>query len=288
MICLTDVFFSSHAPQQRRIERRTAREIQEEYQPEDASAIESSLHNDGATHGDVGILERSRLLAKTARCKRKDTVDCVGGVNRDNITQTCEEACQDEYGVGGCCVGANACDGFTGLVCRDADASTGFMGSCSGTDACRNANIGSVFQSCAEGYKSCEDAGQNGYIGSMKGSCKGPRACTGAAANQGYIGLFQTSCHGPAVCQNAAANGGSVDAIENSCFGQQSCYNLAADQGVVGTVVDSCSLITPFATPTQTCKNAARNGVITLGILSSCVSYFYNFVSTSVNVSTYI
>ena len=152
-------FFSSHAPQQRRIERRTAREIQE-YQPDDASAIESSPHNDGATNGDVGILERSRLLAKTARCKRKDTVDCVGGVNRDNITQTCAEACQDEYGVGGCCVGANACDGFTGLVCRDADTSTGFMGSCSGTDACRNAKIGSVFQSCAEGYKSCEDAGQ--------------------------------------------------------------------------------------------------------------------------------
>jgi len=276
MICsYYDIFliqiFSPHAPQQRRIERRTAREIQE-YQPDDASAVESSPYNDGA-NGDVGILERSRLLAKTARCKRKDTVDCVGGVNRDNITQTCAEACQDEYGVGGCCVGANACDGFTGLVCRDADASTGFMGSCSGADACRNANIGSVFQSCAEGYKPCEDAGQNGYIGSMKGSCKGPRACTGAASNQGYISLFDQACHGPAVCQNAAANGGSVGEVENSCFGQQSCYNLAADQGVVGTVVDSCSLITPFATPTQTCKNAARNGVITLGILSSCVSY---------------
>ena len=108
-------------------------------------------------------------------------------MNRDNITQTCAEACQDEYGVGGCCVGANACDGFTGLVCRDADTSTGFMGSCSGTNACRNANIGSVFQSCAEGYDSCKDAGQNGYIGSMKGSCKGPRACTGAAANQDQL-----------------------------------------------------------------------------------------------------
>ena len=261
--------FSSHAPQQRRIERRTTREIQE-YQPEDASAIESSPHNNGTTNGDVGILERSRLLAKTARCKRKDTVDCVGGVNRDNITQTCAEACQDEYGVGGCCVGANACDGFTGLVCRDADTSTGFIGSCSGKDACRNAKIGSVFQSCADGYDACKDAG---YIASMRGSCLGPRACTGAASNQGYISLFEASCHGPAVCQNAAANGGSVGEVENSCFGQQSCYNLAADQGVVGTVVDSCSLITPFVTPTQTCKNAARNGVITLGILSSCVSY---------------
>ena len=83
-------------------------------------------------------------------------VDCDDGyvAGEDRIqANKCKYACGvprfSSYG-GDCCNRdsgeGDACEGFTGQVCKDK--ATGFPGSCSGNDACKNANIVSVFKSC--------------------------------------------------------------------------------------------------------------------------------------------
>ena len=83
-------------------------------------------------------------------CPPSDIVDCDAGFLKDSMMgTTCQTECD-----GKCCVGTDsapdACEGFTGKVCKDEK-------SCFGRDACVGAEIGLVVGGCT-GKGSCEIA----------------------------------------------------------------------------------------------------------------------------------
>ena len=189
---------------------------------------------------DVG-LNANLILADsvtTPSVCNKGCVDCRNGfevIDGETTTRTCHDACGGSGG--SCCVdgkGLDACDNFSGLVCKD--------GSCSnGGNACKGASIELVINSCI-GVEACMNAGSNGgSVGDVVDSCHGRHACAGAAAG-GSISTIENSCRdGVYACGYAAANGGSIDTIENSCnYGNYNCYQLARG-GSIGHILSSCS-----------------------------------------------
>lgn len=150
-----------------------------------------------------------------------------GGVEMMSMpgpTLTCAEECG-----GDCCVGEDACDGFTGKVyrdgscdgiqaCYDATIPTVSGGGCNGDYACKKARIPAVIDSCNRGKNSCSYVGYEGVVdGWMVKSCQGDKAC------------FQL----------ARAKSGKVHNVTKSCKGEQACaYNIYYTHG---NILKSCN-----------------------------------------------
>ena len=186
-------------------------------------------------------------------CPEDDIVDCDDGVlsSDDSISCAAAAACDGE-----CCVGTDACTGFTGRVCKDGN-------SCMGQDACRNAEIGLVVGGCrgdpssgrgvcefAEikkgvirgciGEGACPRAGAFGYVGRIKDGCVGNSACRDLGYNGGYVGFVDNSCVGDETCRRSGAFGGRVGFIRNACKGGDAC-RVAGANGYVGFIENSCT-----------------------------------------------
>ena len=147
---------------------------------------------------ETGILPRMRGALSSRRLQDESCVegfvDCVAG-KVDGTSTECATACGDA-----CCEGEHACEGFTGSVCKDGV-------SCSGRDACYEANILSVVGSCCY-ISACVYAGGSGSategsIGNMKDSCIGYKACN-RAAYEGRLGDLLDSCDDYFACDSAA------------------------------------------------------------------------------------
>ena len=162
----------------------------------------------GSHRGDVGILTGRGEPYVASTCDG-ESVTCAGGTV-DGGTDTCAAACGGE-----CCVGTAACEGFTGVVCKD--------GSCAGSQACKLSAIGLV-----------------------KDGCKGADACWYVAGNGGSLGVVDNACHGERACYRTAdytesTTGGSIGRIQNSCLATKACYFAAVSGGSIGTILDSCN-----------------------------------------------
>ena len=161
-------------------------------------------------------------------------VECKDGYLVSDDTTTCYAEC-----AGDCCKGydyygdpVDGCAGFTGKVCKD--------GSCNGYDACEDATIPSVVNSCKYDG-ACENAGRyGGLIKSMVDSCNGYYACSYAAQIGGTIGNILGSCNEDLACGGAATLYGSIGDITESCIGLFACDDLGQGYGKVGNVVKSC------------------------------------------------
>ena len=231
-----------------------------------------------------------RHLQVTNSCDPSNVVDCVEGFVKDSDPpEKCKYACgvpsTGSRSTGGDCCnrdsddGYDACEGFTGQVCKDKDTSTGFPGSCSGNDACKNANIVSVYKSCT-GPSSCKDAGSEvpegneGYVGELIDSCVGSASCLGIGSG-GFVGKITSSCRDTKACYGASGyvngagggvygGGGTVVGIYNSCNEESACGFLGSKDGFVGIVTDSCG------GGTKACYNAAYDGGAIQEIVNSC------------------
>ncbi len=103
---------------------------------------------------DADILTSRVLQAVEPGCTA-GYVNCLyGKVRIRSYTRPCAYACE-----GKCCVGYDACDGFTGKVCKD--------GSCNGKAACSKADIPFVIDSC-KGDNACLGAR---LASSLNGCC---------------------------------------------------------------------------------------------------------------------
>ena len=138
-------------------------------------------------------------------------IDCdYGYVRGSGYTVTCASACE-----GKCCVGIDACKGFTGKVSMG--------GSCGASRSCLSATIPLVCNSC-QGEYSCAHAGGDGgpnpsiagRVGKIINSCHENQACQ-------YVG------HGSVTIRDGqyviGREGGAGDII-NSCTRWKSCYYL--------------------------------------------------------------
>lgn len=198
----------------------------------DAGILDTLVSADKGTDGTPS----SGISIAASTCDPADIVDCYNGIVRgSNPAISCHERCNKS-----CCTYhdvyyssfEDACSGFTGKVCKDE--------SCNGKNACTDATIPSVINSCKD-YESCFHAGYNaGLIKSMVDSCDGRRACFYAAAGGGSIGSIVNSCHGDYSCDTAAEENGSIGDITESCVGEGACDDLGNEHGKVGNVVKSC------------------------------------------------
>ena len=184
-------------------------------------------------------------------CPKEDIVECDIGMLASNSSMTCAEACEEK-----CCVGTtgspDACEGFTGHVCKDNYSCNGeyactdadidlVVGGCRGERACENANITKgVIRGCI-GPNSCEGAGgYEGYVGRIKDGCVGVQACDGLGADNGYVGYVDNACVGQYACgQLTGVNDGRVGHIKNACKGYEPCSG-AGEDGYVGFIESSC------------------------------------------------
>jgi len=122
---------------------------------------------------DVGVLN------PPSTCPTDKVIKCTDG-KEESTGCTRDNACDVQCCVSGK-VGALACDGFTGSICKDGV-------SCTQPSACSGASISSVYHGCV-GFSACKNAGaQGGEIGEINSSCHGMRACYGAASESGKIG----------------------------------------------------------------------------------------------------
>ena len=182
--------------------------------------------------------------AKAAECPVDvGYVQCFNGYevydNGDYTGDTCAEACGGE-----CCVGdftnpdtgvtTNACDGFSGRVCKDGN-------SCIGEQACFRAYIRSVISGC-KGDGACFYASYDSptYIEKVHSSCNGFRACDGAADYGGFIDYIVDSCQGDYACTYLANEYGSVSKVRYSCIEDNSCFAAALFGGTINEIVFSC------------------------------------------------
>ena len=107
----------------------------------------------GTTPGNVSTGTSTTRLLQQQQCSTT-FVDCVKG-NVRGTTITCKAACQ-----GTCCVGGlnwqqvyfEACDFFTGQVCKDGK-------SCTGASACSGAYIPTVVNRCMQERSSGKHCG---------------------------------------------------------------------------------------------------------------------------------
>ena len=221
---------------------------------------------------DTGILQVGTANMATSECLDEDDfIECEGGyVKGSDNSVSCESACD-----GKCCVGVyeyegetyQACDGFTGKVCKDSI-------SCVGIYSCYYATVDSVANGCYGDFACDGAAAFGGSIGNITSSCHGKSACKLAASFGGSIEGIKESClDGEDSCANAAAgyinddfesDGGSIGMIESSCIGDSSCYKLAYYDGNVGDVSMSCE-------GENACGYAAMRGGIIGGIEESCL-----------------
>lgn len=143
---------------------------------------------------------------------------------------SCASACAGE-----CCVGNYACDGFTGILCKDLASP-----SCSGSFACFAADIPFVKKSCI-GDKSCQRAGLAGNItGVLTESCRGTQSCYGLGY-LGNIGNVTSSCDGVSACENAGSGTGGIGGLIGSCNANKACYQAGKDgSNAIGTTLQDC------------------------------------------------
>ena len=169
----------------------------------------------GTTPGNVSTVTSTTRLLQQQQCSTT-FVDCVKG-NVRGTTITCKAACQ-----GTCCVGGlthwqpvyfEACDFFTGQVCKDGK-------SCTGASACSGAYIPTVVNHSCTG----EDACRGGAVGNIVDSCIGEEACEDAGID-GAVGNITNSCIGRIACSEAGSDGGSAGNIVDSCIGEEACYD---------------------------------------------------------------
>ena len=177
---------------------------------------------------DVGIGILFSKTEKKPSCPEDDMVKCVNGTLAEDGTTSCADVCGK-----GCCVGKQACDYFTGAVCKDGV-------SCRGDYACYAASINSIIRAC-NGMAACAyAAGNDGAITKIEDSCYGEDACEGAAAVNGSIGEIKDSCFGENACFFAASNYGDIGDIKDSCFRESACEKAASKYGSIGEIQDSC------------------------------------------------
>jgi len=128
-------------------------------------------------------------------------VVCENGFTADGVT--CEEECAGE-----CCVDdvfGDACTGFTGTLCKDAD-----QPPCFGRRACFDADIDTVVQGC-NGNTACAEAN----IDTVVQGCNAELAC--AFAN---IGSVDQGCNNERnACRNA-----NIGSVVQGCNAYRACY----------------------------------------------------------------
>jgi len=206
---------------------------------------------------DIGILsgeEDTPTERHLSSCPLESTVVCYQGLSLTG--GSCQAACDNQ-----CCSGEQACDAFTGAVCKDGK-------SCFGFKACANANITSVFEGC-NGDAACYNAGKGGTLGLVHQSCHNSSSCQGAAY-VGTIAAMHNSCIGGKACYDAASYyindsyGGTIGTITDSCLGEKACYGAAYDySAIIGDITSSC-------VGDLSCNYAAAYGGRMGNILTSC------------------
>ena len=153
-------------------------------------------------------------------CGAAGSVDCDKGFVLGDPTTSCETAC-----AGACCVGTDACTGFTGKVCKD--------GSCDGIKACQDSTIPWVVNSCKGSRYACFLLGN---VGNIVNSCQGTYACNAMGRDQnsiycpfgpGTVGEIRDSCIGNHACSWMSYNGGTVGHVINSCRAKKACQYVA-------------------------------------------------------------
>ena len=182
-----------------------------------------------------------RALQLNDYCQPINIVSCTNGLatsiggDTSVITSgmTCQQACNGE-----CCISSthDPCKGFTGSLCKDGLSCSG------GYAACKNANIGMIFNGC-HGNKACEVGGghTSGYIAEVIEGCTGDFSCKGAASNEGDIGLIEYSCNWQDSCKYTAAENGTICEIIDSCNLVDSCRYSAYGDGSIGSISLSCN-----------------------------------------------
>jgi len=158
-------------------------------------------------------------------------VKCVGGFVDDGNGSSSTTSCMDECD-GDCCKNndggeENACEFFTGSVCKD--------GSCMGLSACKiagnnNGFVGLIEETSCVGEKACYGAGNiGGHVNSIKyASCVGDSACY-LAGSAGFIEQISGGCIGIQACHNLARAGGDITFVSNCCRSDQVCKAVQKD-----------------------------------------------------------
>eukprot|EP00581_Thalassiosira_minuscula_P008640 CAMPEP_0183708972 /NCGR_PEP_ID=MMETSP0737-20130205/5122_1 /TAXON_ID=385413 /ORGANISM="Thalassiosira miniscula, Strain CCMP1093" /LENGTH=293 /DNA_ID=CAMNT_0025936951 /DNA_START=279 /DNA_END=1160 /DNA_ORIENTATION=+ len=182
---------------------------------------------------DIGILSSSNRTAVSSSSTSRTLANgpcnsfffCTNGMVQNGLQPqgtTCAAYCN-----GRCCAGQNACDDFSGLVCRDRK-------SCMGDDSCRGANVDLVAKSC-RGNGACLHAGAGyGTIKLMDQSCIGNGACH-YMAFAGEVQEVNQGCNADNACNGAAKNNANgIAMIRSACNGVGSCTYLAGSENVGG------------------------------------------------------
>jgi len=159
------------------------------------------------------VLSGERRLDWAVTCEA-GYIECDNGMAViDGIAIPCKEACRQDDGTLSCCNGnwwyedyffeGDACRGFSGKVCKD--------GSCRGGNACRNANIDYVVNSCIDGWMDSATC-QSAQIYRAVNSCNGYYSCLRTEAN--YV---SNSCNLDFSCYDASVCGDIVDSCNTDC-----------------------------------------------------------------------
>jgi hypothetical protein len=229
------------------------------------------LENPAATSaGGTDVIDSSsEITIASTTCD--EFVTCRNGLDiRDPTGGTsCFDSCVDNTGAQVCCAYNdvagdyfNACEGFTGKVCKD-----GF--SCNGYRACYGANIPSVVKSCIGDFACYKAGAVGGSIGNVNDSCEGASACRRLAYHNGKVGNVLNSCIGEDACEDAAHDGGLIGSITDSCKAEGAtevigaCSSLAFRYGIVGNVLNSCK-------GELACEDGAFHGGTIGSITRSC------------------
>lgn len=183
-------------------------------------------------------------------CPANNYIICVNGFN-DGIS--CATACN-----GQCCIGPDACTGFTGKICRD--------GSCNGFRACTSSSVQLVVNSC-KSSAACAYAGREGggTVGQIVNSCSEQYACYKLGWN-GFVGNVLDSCHGLYACQNGGSSGGSIASITRSCNNYQACFvaGVGSNGGILTDMRDCCNSYNGCNRATELpayCRSSTDEGV---------------------------
>lgn len=223
------------------------------------------------------LLPKARIMLsqqQSTACGENGYVDCFNGRSIYYYARTrswyydgyvtCREACN-----GACCISNTttpplnymyqACDLFTGRVCKD--------GSCNGEFACYRANIQLVANSCIGNGACCEQFGYEGGVsGSIINSCRGFNTCQligSRAQDGGQVRNIINSCLGQMACVRLGMFGSFQGDVINSCTGYQACFSLGYNGTINGAVANSCNH--DFA-----CEKLADGGGEVANVASSC------------------
>jgi hypothetical protein len=174
------------------IKDSSEKEVKESAAP--GGIIKDVLISSSQTNGSIrdrSSIGSSRALQATESVCTQGYVDCENGMVRGNdgnpTGTTCQAACEES-----CCIGTDACTGFTGLVCMDG-------GTCSGFRACRDAKIPFVVNSC-KGEQACDRAG-NQYASITSGMVN----CCNTAGDTSHECFGFTESQLPPQCRAAAS-----------------------------------------------------------------------------------